>query len=160
MPIWLRALSFLILVPGAVAGWIPWWIAGAPRDPLNAWHGAWSLGALLALIGWGVLLWCAREFALRGRGTPAPYDAPRELVVSGLYQYTRNPMYVGVTTAIFGQALWYQSTRVAIYGVITMFCFHLVVVLYEEPALRRTFGEAYVEYARRVPRWVGLGTRD
>ena len=154
MPVWLRAVIFLVLVPGSVAGWVPWWIAGAPRNPLSASHGAWSLGGLLALIGWGVLLWCAREFALRGRGTPAPYDAPRQLVTSGLYRFTRNPMYVGVTTAIFGQALWYRSVQVAVYGVIAALCFQMVVVLYEEPTLRRAFGQAYDEYTSRVPRWI------
>jgi protein-S-isoprenylcysteine O-methyltransferase Ste14 len=156
MPVWFRALIFLILVPGTVAAWVPWWIAGAPHHPWNASHGAWQLGALLTFVGWAVLLWCAREFALRGRGTPAPYDAPRELVTSGFYRFTRNPMYVGVSTAIFGQALWYQSIQVAIYGVIAALCFEAVIVLYEEPALRRAFGESYVEYCRRVPRWIAI----
>ena len=154
MPVWFRTTLFILLVPGAVAGWLPWYVASAPHDPWSASHGAWRLGALLTLIGWAVLLWCARDFAVRGRGTPGPYDPTRALVTSGLYRYVRNPMYVGVLTAVLGQAIWYRSRNVAIYALIAFVAFHAVVIVYEEPTLRRVFGEEYAEYCRRVPRWV------
>ena len=153
MPIWLRAAVFIVAVPGTVAGWLPWDIAGRPRISLGDGSPLRWLGALLALLGWGLLLWCARDFALRGRGTPAPYDAPRSLVTSGLYQFVRNPMYVSVLTAIFGQAIWYRSINVAVYGAIVALFFHTFVRLYEEPKLRALFGAAYTEYCQRVPRW-------
>ena len=154
MPVWLRAVLFIVVVPGAVAGWIPWYVAGAPSDVWQASYGAWRLGALLVVAGWAVLLWCAREFALRGRGTPGPWDAPRQLVISGLYRFTRNPMYVGVLTAILGQAIWFHSRSVAWYALLAAVVFQLMVVFYEEPTLEGTFGQQYTEYRRRVRRWL------
>lgn len=153
MPVWLRAVLFIIVVPGAVAGWLPWYVAGAPPDVWGASHGAWRLGALLIVAGWAVLLWCAREFAMRGRGTPGPWDAPRELVITGLYRHTRNPMYVAVLAAILGQAIWFHSKQVCWYALIVAVVFQLWVVSYEEPALERAFGARYTEYRRRVRRW-------
>jgi protein-S-isoprenylcysteine O-methyltransferase Ste14 len=153
MPVWLRATLFILVVPGAVGGWLPWYIAGAPSDVWGASHGVWRLGGLLIVAGWAVLLWCAREFALRGRGTPGPWDAPRQLVISGLYRFSRNPMYVAVLTAIIGHALWFHSRQVAWYALVTAIVFHLAVVLYEEPTLAQTFGPQYTEYRRRVRRW-------
>ena len=146
MPVWVRAVLFIVVVPGAVAGWLPWQIAGAPSDVWGASHGAWRLGGVLVVAGWVVLLWCAREFALRGRGTPGPWDAPRQLVITGLYRFTRNPMYVAVLTAIMGQAAGYALFVAAL--------FHFLVVVYEEPTLQRTFGTQYTEYRRRVRRWL------
>jgi protein-S-isoprenylcysteine O-methyltransferase Ste14 len=154
MSVWIRAALFIAIVPGAVAGWLPWYVAGAPAEPWRAGQGAWRIGGFLILAGWLVLLWCARDFALRGRGTPAPYDAPRELVIAGLYRYVRNPMYVGVLSAIVGQALWFRSTSIAWYAAAFALGFHIAVIGYEEPTLRRTFGDAYVDYCRRVPRWM------
>jgi protein-S-isoprenylcysteine O-methyltransferase Ste14 len=160
MPVWLRATIFILLAPGSVAGWLPWYVAGSPRAPWSVAHGWWRAGAVLTLIGWAVLLWCARDFALRGRGTPAPYDAPRSLVTSGLYRYLRNPMYVAVLTAILGQAIWYRSASVALYAVIIALCCHTFVMLYEEPRLTSLFGDAYTEYCRRVPRWLPRSTKQ
>lgn len=154
MPVWLRAVLFIVIVPGAVAGWLPWYVAGAPSDVWAASHGAWRLGAVLVVAGWVALLWCAREFALRGRGTPGPWDAPRQLVISGLYRFTRNPMYVAVLTSIVGQALWFHSRPVAWYALLAAAAFQLMVVLYEEPTLERAFGAQYTEYRRRVRRWL------
>jgi protein-S-isoprenylcysteine O-methyltransferase Ste14 len=153
MPVWLRAVLFIAIVPGTVAGWLPWRIAGAPSDWWGESNGVWRLGAVLILGGWAVLLWCAREFALRGRGTPGPWDAPRQLVISGLYRFTRNPMYVAVLTAILGQALWFHSRAVAWYALVMAIVFQLMVVLYEEPTLERAFGRQYTEYRGRVRRW-------
>ena len=153
VPVWLRAILFVAVVPGTVAGWLPWRIAGAPSNIWGASHGAWRLGAVPIVAGWCVLLWCAREFTLRGRGTPGPWDAPRQLVISGLYRFTRNPMYVAVLTAILGQALWFHSPPVGWYALVTAIVFHLMVVLYEEPTLEGTFGGQYAEYRQRVRRW-------
>jgi protein-S-isoprenylcysteine O-methyltransferase Ste14 len=153
MPVWLRAAIFIAIAPGTIAGWLPWNLAGSPH-PWSETHGAWRLGALLTAVGWSILLSCARDFALRGRGTPAPYDAPRQLVVSGLYRYTRNPMYVGVLTAVLGQAIWFRSTAILWYALAAALGFHGFVVVYEEPTLTRLFGDDYLEYCRQVPRWL------
>ena len=155
MPIWLRAAAFIVLMPGAIAGWLPLWIAGRLSSPWRAPDASWRwLGLALVAAGWAVLLWCARDFARRGRGTPAPYDPPRELVTEGLYRYTRNPMYVGVVTAIVGFAIWLDSRAVLVYAACMAVAFHLRVLLYEEPTLRRLFGSEFDAYCARVPRWV------
>jgi protein-S-isoprenylcysteine O-methyltransferase Ste14 len=149
MPIWLRAAVFLALFPAAIAGWLPWLVA-MPRPAAAPGH---EIGLIVIAIGWGTLLWCAREFARRGRGTPAPYDPPRALVTGGLYEVVRNPMYAGVLVAIFGWALWYWSGRVVLYGAFVALAFHARVLLYEEPVLSRAFGADFDSYRARVPRW-------
>ena len=141
IPVWVRATLFIAVVPASVAGWIPWYTAGSP--PLAPRTGVLLsvVGALMVVAGWAVLLICAREFARAGRGTPAPYDPPRSLVTSGLYRFTRNPMYVGVVAAIFGQALWFHSRDATYYGIAMVFAFHLTILVYEEPRLSRVFGQ-------------------
>jgi protein-S-isoprenylcysteine O-methyltransferase Ste14 len=150
MPIWLRAGVFIALLPAAIAGWIPWLIA-MPVHPAPTGH---EIGLAVIAIGWAVLLWCARDFALRGRGTPAPYDPPRALVTGGLYDVVRNPMYAGVLVAILGQAVWFWSWHVALYAVVVALGFHARVLLYEEPLLARSFGPDFASYRARVPRWL------
>ncbi|HEY1483034.1 MAG TPA: isoprenylcysteine carboxylmethyltransferase family protein [Candidatus Acidoferrum sp.] len=110
-------------------------------------------GGLLLLLGLSVYLWCAWDFAVKGLGTPAPIDAPKNLVVQGLYRYTRNPMYVGVAAMIAGQAIYRGSVAVALYLGVVVILFNLFVLFYEEPTLRRQFGEQYNNYCRAVPRW-------
>jgi len=99
-------------------------------------------------------LWCAWDFAETGLGTPAPIDEPHVLIVKGLYRYVRNPMYVGVGCLIASRALFWQSFPVLIYLIFVATCFHLFVIAYEEPHLKRVFGAEYEEYCRRVHRWL------
>lgn len=153
-PVWLRALLFILVVPGTVAGWLPWYIAGSPPFTISDGRPLRGLGVLLVLVGWGVLLACARDFARSGRGTPAPYDPPRALVTNGLYRFVRNPMYVGVLAAIVGHTFWYYSKGVALYAVAVAVMVHLRVVMHEEPWLMRTFGPEFAAYRARVPRWL------
>jgi len=91
---------------------------------------------------------------MQGLGTPAPVLPPRHLVVTGLYRYVRNPMYVGVAAVIFGQALLFGSVRLLIYGALVWLAFFLFVLLYEEPKLRDTFGDEYLRFCQNVPRWI------
>jgi protein-S-isoprenylcysteine O-methyltransferase Ste14 len=149
-----RAAIFILIAPGAIAGWLPWYLAGSRRPRLHSPFGV--IGAVFAVLGWLVLLWCAREFAVRGRGTPAPYDPPRQLVVDGLYRFVRNPMYVAVVTSVLGQAAMYRSRTVLWYAAIVAVGFHLRVVLVEEPRLTELFGRSFDDYRARVPRWVPL----
>jgi protein-S-isoprenylcysteine O-methyltransferase Ste14 len=95
----------------------------------------------------------------KGRGTPLPLDAPRVLVVEGLYKFTRNPMYVGVLAVILGQALYYGAASVALCGCAALVGFALLVRFYEEPTLRRLFGAQYEDYCRQVPRWIFCSSR-
>jgi protein-S-isoprenylcysteine O-methyltransferase Ste14 len=147
-------------VPGAVVGWLPWYIAGAPRLDAVAMRGERFAALAISVAGWAVLLWCARDFARRGQGTPAPYDPPRRLVTVGLYRFVRNPMYVAAVASILAQAGWYGSRGVLWYGVGMAIVFHARVLLVEEPALARAFSGDFAAYKARVPRWVPrLGIR-
>ncbi len=96
------------------------------------------------------------EFALRGRGTPAPFDPPRRLVVTGLYRWVRNPMYVGMGVMLIGEALLIPqiAREMAALIAVLWIAVTLMVVKHEEPALRRTFGDDYAEYCRHVSRWI------
>lgn len=154
MQLFLKNLLFTVLVPGTVAGFLPYRIVvrggqALTVDPVRLW-----LAGPLMILGSATYLWCLRDFAVTGRGTPAPIDPPKHLVVRGLYRYVRNPMYVGVLLVIAGWAALSASGAVLGYGVVVTLVFHLFVVVVEEPLLRRQFGEAYDAYRRTVPRWV------
>jgi protein-S-isoprenylcysteine O-methyltransferase Ste14 len=106
------------------------------------------------LIGTAIYFWCAWDFTFAGRGTPAPIDPPKELVVRGLYRYVRNPMYVGILSILLGEALLFASWRLFEYTAVVFIFFFLFVTLYEEPILRQKFGESYRRYCESVPRWI------
>lgn len=151
MLLFAKNLFFTLLVPGTVGVYVPLFLFthGAATFGMHSIVAAAALGT-----GVSIYLWCAWDFASFGRGTPAPIDPPRRLVVHGLYRYSRNPMYVGVLTVIFGWALLFAATSIAAYGAIVAVCFHLFVVLYEEPALQRLFGTNYGQYRAKVRRWL------
>jgi protein-S-isoprenylcysteine O-methyltransferase Ste14 len=109
---------------------------------------------ILVAIGTALALWCVFTFVFIGKGTPAPFDPPRKLVVCGPYRFVRNPMYIGAAMTLAGAALYYQSLSILIYTALFFLITHLFVVLYEEPTLRRTFGDEYDAYFRRVSRWL------
>src|SRR2546430_3064839 len=111
------------------------------------------VGMSVGACGAALALWCIGTFAFVGRGTPAPFDPPRRLVVRGPYRMVRNPMYLGAGLALASSALFYQSAPIAAYAALFWLATHLFVVAYEEPTLRRTFGAEYEEYCRRVRRW-------
>jgi len=148
----LKSLAFLILVPGFVGVYFP---LSSLRYGPQVEMGFLSLLAFpLWFAGTAMVLWCFWDFLVKGRGTPAPFDPPKELVVTGLYKYVRNPIYVGVTLALLGNFLWFGYWNLLIYAALALAAFHLVVLFYEEPTLRRKFGAAYEEYLRIVPRWI------
>jgi protein-S-isoprenylcysteine O-methyltransferase Ste14 len=99
-------------------------------------------------------------FATRGKGTPAPTAPTTELVQSGLYRYSRNPLYVGALLIVLGYPLWFQSLALVFYWFAALLFFHIVIVVYEEPSLERRFGDAWTAYRRRVPRWLIAGGRS
>jgi protein-S-isoprenylcysteine O-methyltransferase Ste14 len=112
------------------------------------------LGFIPLVGGFTGLLWCVRDFYVSGRGTLAPWAPPAELVTVALYRYSRNPMYVSVTSILLGWGLTFASTGLLIYAAAVFVAFHLRVVLGEEPWLARTHGARWDEYARRVRRWL------
>ena len=155
LPLVLRALVFVVVLPGAVLVYIPYRILAADLG-WASFHLGW-----LRLTGWvpialgvAVLVWCWVGFVTEGRGTPAPYDPPRQLVTGQLYRWVRNPMYVALVIVLLGESVAFQSLALLVYtGVVWLTC-HLFVVLYEKPALRRRFGAAYDTYRKQVPRWL------
>jgi protein-S-isoprenylcysteine O-methyltransferase Ste14 len=150
----LRSTFFTLLLPGTATVLIPYLILS---DRQAGWLGQVALWQYLGLlpigVGAGVLLRCIWDFAVAGRGTLAPVDPPKHLVVRGLYRYVRNPMYVGVVTILLGEAVLFRSLALLCYAGIFFTVVHAFVVLYEEPTLRRQFGESYENYCRRVHRW-------
>ncbi len=150
-----KTLLFTVLVPGTVAGWLPQWLLEEQRrlvlHPLHVWHYA---GLAVLAAGVTIYLWCARDFMVKGLGTPAPVSAPKMLVINGLYRWVRNPMYSGVLLVILGQAIFYGSRIVFVYLIGVALLFEMFVVLYEEPVLRARFGEPYEAYRREVRRWI------
>jgi len=142
-----KALFAFLALPGVVAFAVPLvWLK--PDRPI-----AWP-GAVLASIGTALLLWCVIEFYAAGRGTLAPWSPPRRLVTTGLYRWSRNPMYIGVLLILWGWAAGFRSRGLSIYALAAMIAFHLRVVLAEEPWQARQFGEEWTRYKSSTPRWI------
>lgn len=147
----LGSVIFLVVVPGTVAGLIPWLLTGwKSSDPPVA---VAVVGALLIAAGLGVLLHAFARFVLEGIGTPAPVAPTQSLVVGGLYRHVRNPMYIAVAAVIVGQALLLGRPELLVYALVFMAAVATFVRLYEEPVLSRRFGDQYAQYRRAVPAW-------
>jgi len=157
---WIRGFIFSVLVPGFVCGWVPQHLRHGHPAP----GGWWSLGWILfaaALLGY---LQTFLSFLVAG-GTPAIFftrpvrfllgEEPGKVVKGGLYHYSRNPMYISVLAAIAAQAIIYRSLRIATYAVFAALLAEIIVVFVEEPHLARVRGADYLDYRRRVPRWLG-----
>jgi len=150
-----RAITYATLFIGLVLVFLPAQVLSRAGVAGPARFGVPQLaGTIVAAAGATLAIACVLTFALVGRGTPAPFDPPRRLVVRGPYQYVRNPMYLGAGLALAGAALFYQAVVLWAYAAGFLLLMHFVVVLYEEPTLRRTFGQDYEAYCRRVRRWL------
>lgn len=151
---------FLLLAPGVVAGVIPWWLTGwESEDRSSLWIPVRVVGVGLLVAGVGVLLHAFVRFVVEGIGTPAPVAPTQHLVVGGLYRYVRNPMYLAVLAAIVGQALLLAQLELLAYAALVGVAFAAFVHWYEEPTLRRQFGEEYDAYRQAVPGWIPRGRR-
>ncbi|MFC6798970.1 MULTISPECIES: isoprenylcysteine carboxylmethyltransferase family protein [unclassified Haladaptatus] len=148
-----RSALFTLVGPGTVAVLVPYIIlTGFPPLFLLALGPFRYLGISLLLVGIGIYATTVGLFAVAG-GTPAPIDEPASLVSVGLYQLVRNPMYVGILSIIFGEALFFESGLLAVYGIVVWLLFHVFIVAYEEPHLRKKFGTDYEHYVESTPRW-------
>ena len=136
----------LIYVPARVLSWSGIVRPAAIEVPQVA-------GMVIGAGGAAVALWCIFTFASIGRGTPAPFDPPRRLVIQGPYRFVRNPMYIGAGLALASAALFYESLPLLGYSCLFFLVTHLFVVWYEEPTLRQTFGQQYETYCGKVRRW-------
>lgn len=151
----LKTLLFTVVLPGTFGVYLPYWFSTTgPPAPLFVADGWRWLGIPLMALGALGYFWCAWHFAVTGRGTPAPIDPPKVLVVQGLYRYVRNPMYVSVTSFVIGESLLWNARDVLLYVLAVFVGFNLFVLFVEEPTLRAQFGPAYDDYCRQVPRWL------
>lgn len=149
-----NALSTAIL-PGSVLLWIPWLLIVGRANLGAHWppHLIDAPGFALMATGWAIYFMCAWRFATEGNGTAAPWDAPNRIVMGGLYRWTRNPMYVGVIIALIGEALWIRTPAMIAYAAAASLMFHIRVLTYEEPAMRRLSKSDFLAYTSRVKRW-------
>jgi len=152
--LWLRTALFTILVPGTELVLIPLVVVLLELGPRLELGPARYSGLVPLVAGLVVIARCFADFIHRGRGTPAIYAPPRELVVAGLYRYVRNPQYVGVVLVIVGEALLTGMVVLFGYAALMAVGYHLFVRTYEEPTLGRLFGESYARYREAVPRWL------
>jgi len=139
--------------------WLWAWLAVSARRldatiPLTLPSCLRPIGFVLAAAGALLAGACIATFVTRGRGTPAPFDPPRDFVASGPYRWVRNPMYVGAAGVILGAGLVLSSPAVAGLAFVFVLLMYLFVVLHEEPALTDRFGAPYEEYRSSVHRWM------
>ena len=140
---------------GLLVGVIPQLLRAAGVVWVAVDPGAWQwTGAAMFVLGAAMYFSCGWDFAVRGKGTPAFWKPPRRLVINPWFRLVRNPMYVGVGLMIAAQGVWSGSLALVAYAVAVVLGFHWFVVGYEEPNLRKVFGDSYDEYYRRVPRWI------
>jgi protein-S-isoprenylcysteine O-methyltransferase Ste14 len=139
--------------PGIVLVYLPFWITRF-RVPAGEPWGQIALAGVLIAAGVAPLFESTRRFIYAGQGTLVPTTPTEHLVVSGLYRYVRNPMYVGVLMALAGEAVLFERRVMAVYLVLVWLVTHLFVCLYEEPTLGRRYGDEYLRFMRNVPRWV------
>jgi protein-S-isoprenylcysteine O-methyltransferase Ste14 len=151
----LGSAVFFVIAPFTFAGILPWFITRWEFQP--AFFGLETIraiGVALIVIGVTWLIDSFARFALQGLGTPAPVAPPQKLVVTGLYRYVRNPMYVAGLAAVLGQAVLFGDRRLLLFGALFWLAAHIFVVSYEEPQLERTFGTQYRTFRANVPRWI------
>jgi len=149
-----RAVTYASLFIGVVLVYVPARLLSRTGIRMPATMGVLQvMGMVIGAAGGVLALWCIFSFATLGRGTPMPLDPPRRLVMRGPYRFVRNPMYIGAALGLSGAALFYGSLPLAGYAGFFILAMHAFVVVYEEPALTRTFGEEYEAYARQTRRW-------
>jgi protein-S-isoprenylcysteine O-methyltransferase Ste14 len=154
---WLRHLLSIAVLPFTVTVLIPWWVArrsaatlaigGSPAEAAVQ-----AAGVVAFAIGLTLFVASLRHFIVHGRGTLAPWDPPRQLVILGPYRYVRNPMISGVLFILAAESMILRSWPHAQWT-LTFFAINSIYIpLFEEPQLEARFGDAYREYKRRVPR--------
>ena len=152
-----KNLAYTIIVPSTFAIYIPWLMSSEDVASTGILR---FISSALFLLGGIAYSWSVWSFASIGQGTPAPFDAPTHLVIRGLYNYTRNPMYGSIMTLLLGWMTLFPSLGLLFYGLSIGACFHLFVVLYEEPHLKKIFGDSYDKYLNQVGRWIPIISKD
>lgn len=156
LSLFLRNLLFTILHPGIIAGLIPYLILS--REDLELIYKPFNLyqyaGIIISVTGFIILIKCIIGFAVKGKGTLSPFDPTKELVISGLYRYSRNPMYLGVMLILSGETVFFTSTELLVYEVVVFLLFNVFIKVNEEPRLKKDFGDTYLQYCNKVRRWI------
>ncbi len=106
--LWLRTAFFAFLVPGTELVLIPYMLVRRMGEQFHPGRMR-LLGLIFFVPALAIIMWCFIDFVRRGRGTPAPYDPARRLVVAGLYRHVRNPQYIGVVLVVLSEALFFGS---------------------------------------------------
>lgn len=151
----LGSVLFFFVAPFVVAGVLPFLLFGwSFNQPLFELFDTKVAGVAAICIGFFCLVECFGRFALEGRGTPAPVAQTEILVVTGLYRFVRNPMYVAVLTIVLGQGLLFGNVLLFAYAIVLLIVFHLFIRFHEEPQLARRFGASYETYSQHVRRWL------
>jgi protein-S-isoprenylcysteine O-methyltransferase Ste14 len=154
----LRHLLSIALLPFLVVVLVPWTLLDGSAEARPADHSVMRLrvfaGVVVFVWGFAFFAWCVSLFARVGRGTLAPWDPTRHLVVVGPYRYVRNPMISGVALMLLGEAAFWGSRAVGLWAASFLAINHLYFVLSEEPGLELRFGEEYRTYMAEVPRWI------
>ena len=150
----LGTIIFIFFLVPIFIIWIPYEILSASGNDIE-----WNIGVpqlvglMLISLGGVSYIWCSVSFVIYAKGTPIPFTPTKELVVTGLYRFVRNPLYIAGTLVLSGETLLFQSKGIFIYTIIMFGIFH-VHVLIEETHLENTFGIKYIQYRRSVPRWI------
>jgi len=140
----LKTIIWSVFVPGSVTVLVPYLLLSSGSELFPVTFSSFRYAGIVPiLLGALLYLWCAWDFTFVGKGTPAPFDPPKEIVIHGLYRFVRNPMYVAVMRVFIGEVIFFESTAILIYAAIVFLVFHLWVIYYEEPTLKRKFGESF-----------------
>ncbi len=155
LKIWLKNILFLLIAPTSVTILVPWFLLHHHGHQLRFdIGGARYAGLAFIVLGAAIYIWCDWHFAVTGKGTPAPIDAPKVLVMKGLFTKVRNPFYIGIVAVLIGETIFFQSGVLFIFTAAIWTMFHCFVLFYEEPHLKKVFGASYEEYCKKTPRWI------
>ncbi len=152
----LKNLAYTIVVPSTFAIYLPWLLVSKQSASTGI---LLFISCIFFLLGSTGYVWCTWSFATSGLGTPAPFDAPIHLVIRGFYRYIRNPMYGSLLLILFGWITLFPCLALLLYCLSVGVSFHLFVILYEEPHLKKIFGSSYEEYLNQVGRWLPMFNR-
>lgn len=155
----LKTLLWSVFVPGNLTTVVPFLILSNFENYSFELSYFRYVGLVPILFGALLYFWCAWNFTFDGEGTPAPFDAPKKVVVKGAYRFVRNPMYVAAVSILLGETIFFESTAMLIYALILFLIFHIWILIYEEPTLRKNFGASYEDYCRNIPRWLPIKIR-
>ena len=150
----LGTLLFLFLIIPFFLIWIPHRILLSPelihRFDIGIYR---YLGLAPIILGVAIYIFCSGSFIFVGKGTPIPFAPTKELIVTGLYRYVRNPLYIAGVLVLAGEAILFQSSGIFIYCLIMFEIFNFHVIM-EETLLAEKFGVRYIQYRESVPRWI------